>query len=580
MPVYLLVGELRMAGLLDIHPERRHETAVLLTAPFGWEEAVSYRSRRIWARELAGTGHPVLRFDLPGTGDSPGGPMTPDLLDRWIEATAGAGSWLREEVGAARLAVVGLGLGGFLAAAALARGAPVDDLVLWGVPERGRSLVREMRAFARLQAGRRSVPHPEPQDRLELGGYVMAARTLDALGALDLGALALDTVPGRRALLLDRDGRAGDASLADWLGEAGWSVSSRPGPGWSAMTAEEPQHSAPPTAVMAEVEGWLAGDPSPVPGRARRPSATSQVLDLEPGGVAIRESPLVFSVSHGIAFGVLAEPREERSPGPMALLLNAGAIRHTGPNRMWVEAARRWAAGGVPTLRLDLPGLGEADGGPSSYRDVARFYDGELADQVVAVLDVLEAHGAPGPFTAAGLCSGAYWSFHLALRDPRVDAIVLVNPRVLFWKEGLEQDRAGRRVAQAMSSRDAWRRLARGNVPRERWGEVFRMAGEAAARRLRGGGPAAAPPTPDLPGSFDTLGKRGVRSLLVFADDEPLADELRREGRWPELADRPGLRVERIGVGDHTLRPLWAQRRLHALLDEAVLGANRTVGRI
>jgi alpha/beta superfamily hydrolase len=29
---------------------------------------------------------------------------------------------------------------------------------------------------------------------------------------------------------------------------------------------------------------------------------------------------------------------------------------------MWVEASRRWAALGVATLRIDLEGIGDADG--------------------------------------------------------------------------------------------------------------------------------------------------------------------------------------------------------------------------
>ena len=40
-------------------------------------------------------------------------------------------------------------------------------------------------------------------------------------------------------------------------------------------------------------------------------------------------------------------------------------------------------------------------------------------------------------FMLGGLCSGAYWSFHAALLDERVPAVLLLNPRALVWDAGL-----------------------------------------------------------------------------------------------------------------------------------------------
>src|SRR4051812_48548873 len=57
---------------------------VLLLGPFGNADACSYRPRRDWAQRLAAAGDPTLRLDLPGTGDSAGGPRDPRLVARWI----------------------------------------------------------------------------------------------------------------------------------------------------------------------------------------------------------------------------------------------------------------------------------------------------------------------------------------------------------------------------------------------------------------------------------------------------------------------------------------------------------------
>ena len=72
---------------------------------------------------------------------------------------------------------------------------------------------------------------------------------------------------------------------------------------------------------------------------------------------------------------------------------------------MWVEAARRWAAQGVPTLRLDIEGIGDADGGTTPYVDSAQLYVAELVPQVLAALDALKDRGIGDRFVVAGLCS-------------------------------------------------------------------------------------------------------------------------------------------------------------------------------
>src|SRR5689334_5733310 len=59
------------------------ETAVLLCPPFGWDDVASYRTRLIWSERRAAYGHPTLRIDLPGAGDSAGSPRDPDRMGAW-----------------------------------------------------------------------------------------------------------------------------------------------------------------------------------------------------------------------------------------------------------------------------------------------------------------------------------------------------------------------------------------------------------------------------------------------------------------------------------------------------------------
>ena len=58
--------------------------------------------------------------------------------------------------------------------------------------------------------------------------------------------------------------------------------------------------------------------------------------------------------------GIVTRPAAGPPPHPLLILLNAGAVRRIGPNRLYVALARRVAAGGALVLRVDLSGLATA----------------------------------------------------------------------------------------------------------------------------------------------------------------------------------------------------------------------------
>jgi alpha-beta hydrolase superfamily lysophospholipase len=572
--------------------EGQPEVGVLICPPFGWDDVCSYRSRREWAIHLAGCGRPALRFDLPGAGNSAGGPRDPGRLGAWVEATACAAEWLRAETKGARVAAVGIGLGGLVAALALSDGAPIDDLVLWATPARGRGLVRELRAFSSLEAkgmsarvarrGSMQLARPE-QDAdsgaLEAGGFLMSAETLAALAGVDLRRLPIPRAGGRRALLVQRDGLAADRSLREHLEEAGVDVAEASPPGYAAMMAL-PHEAVAPTAVFAAVDEWLErGAGRDANGQADRPdhaeaslhpSRDESAAPMEIGGAALRERPLLLGADQERLFTLLAEPAGEGAGDLCMVLFNAGAIYNIGPNRMWVEAARRWAAAGVSVARVDLAALGDSDGDRGTSTDLAALYASARLDEVASVLDALQAQGAGSRFILGGLCSGAYWSFHAAVRDPRVAGVVLLNPRALYWTPDLDRMRE---LRAGLHGTKIWRRVARGEASPRRVLALLRWLPKLpllAVRRIVGGRRGAQHGGGELERALDTLRERGKLVQLAFSAEEPLQEELEREGLLGRIGRWPNVALASLPGSDHTLHTVEAQRAAHEVIDRAV----------
>jgi hypothetical protein len=477
-----------------------------------------------------------------------------------------------------------MGLGGLVAVQAVAGGTAIDDLVLWGVPARGRGFVRELRAFAALEASGHAAqgapPDPGlPDGALAAAGYAISAATRAALEAIDLRELPRLGDRPPRVLVLDRDGVPADPALPDALEAAGAAVTVATGHGYGVLAGGDMQRVEVPATAFADVSAWLRGDHGTDPARPARGAAPADAPTIEiatPAG-RVRETALRIKSPpgrRGDLAAVLAEPAD-RQAELCLVLLNPGPQRRIGPNRMWVELSRRWAAQGIAALRMDSAGIGDSDGVPAGWEQESLLYEPERLDDVRAGLDALVARGLPPRFVLIGLCSGANWAFHTAIADPRAISAILLNPRALFWQPGM---RGGRdeHNARALADRTTWRRVLRGEVPLRRAAaallSVARYVLRAPLRRGRRR-------TPDrLGAALERLGAAGTRLLVVFSDREPLRMRMEADGELDRLAAATGVRVELVpsAAEMHTLPQLWLQRRVHELVDDelrALLGA-------
>jgi dienelactone hydrolase len=580
VPLYLQDGGDATFGVLHTPtPETQRRTAVLIVPPFGWEDVCSYRSLRDWAQRLSTTGHTTLRIDLPSTGDSEGIASDPARLAAWSAAVTSAANHLRSLIGGERVAAIGIGSGGLIICKALSEGAAIEEVVLWATPTRGRTFLRELRVFARLEDSEFDPPSDVqtkllPEGYTGAGGFVLSADTTQALDELDVSTLELPVGRLERALLLERDGISVDAELRKSFEQAGATVTVADGPGYGAMMAK-PHLAEPPLETFALVQSWLEQSPSsaaashsstPTPSKTQQEDSPP-AIELVVKDTRIRETPLTVEQPFGELFGILAEPLDMSTAGLCVVMLNAGAIRRVGPNRMWVEAARRWAARGVPTLRLDLEGIGDADGDPNHFKDLAELYVPERISQVLSALDMLEDRGMGSRYVLVGLCSGAHWAFHAALQDKRVLAALMLNPRTLFWSPTQQIARDFRR---GLLRRSSWRRALRGEVPLASMLALAIRAPFVLPRRALSRWYARRNGQDDLNRALDQLLDTNKYIHFFFSDNEPLYEEFKLEDRLGKLGRWPNVSHGSIPNRDHTLRPFEAQRAAHQALDLAL----------
>ena len=567
---------------------------VVLCAPFGYEAVCIHRFQRTLARTLALAGLPVLRFAWHGTGDSDGFDHDPARVPTWLDDVALAVDEARRGSGRHEVVLIGTRLGATLAAEGAARAGGVDTLVLLAPYAAGRAFVREARAFRTLAEKDLGGAPPGARTRAEgdeeAAGFLIGAETLVALAGLDLGALR--QAPARRAIIIPRDDLPGpDEKLRQQLTALGVATEVRAVPGYAALM-QDPHKSVTPAEIVSAIATLLDVDvnaaesaaPAPPLVAPDAPRAHARVRSGQ-RDFRVEEQPLALG-SDGRIFAIATRPSATTTTArpvhePVIVWLNAGAIDHNGPNRLYTRFSRAWAAHGITSVRVDLPGLGDSPARAGSRDN--RLYTSDTVPDVRRILTSLETELGVRHFVLAGLCAGAYAAWHAGRSDTRVVGEILINPQTFHFAEGDPLDigaRVNYREAQHYRERffrlEAWRKLLVGRVDlRHIAGVAGRRARDVAATRLKrvllrlGRGD---PRTLDLLAGFRETEARGMRTLLVFSATDPGLDYLTSHlgPGLRLLGERSHLRLDIVHGADHTFTPLWSQEVLHDLLDAYV----------
>jgi uncharacterized protein len=190
---------------------------VVLSSPFGHEYINSHRALRQLATLLAAAGFPVLRFDYYGCGDSLGEEGEASL-SHWMEDTLAAISELQKQTGFTRVSLIGLRLGGTIAAAVASRRRDLAGLVLWDPITDGQQFVEETLSLQKKRMRFRYKPRTS-QDvsttTTDFLGFALNRSLRESFLALDMSLMP--PLSQEKVLLIQSDPKEKDCCLPKQL---------------------------------------------------------------------------------------------------------------------------------------------------------------------------------------------------------------------------------------------------------------------------------------------------------------------------------------------------------------------------
>lgn len=331
-------------------PDAGHARAgVVICPPLGREYLRSQYALRLLAEGLASRGLCAFRFDYDGTGDSSGDERDPGRVAAWIESVTSALALVRRSAVPA-VAAVGMRLGATFAAMAARQQGDLDALVLWDPVFSGRAYLAEQRAMSALSFG---VPSTQEDGSVEAPGTLFDAATVRDLQALTFPCPSEPLA--RQMLVLTRsDPSPSQLFSRPDLVNARWEDA----PGQAALLDVASPWQVLPHQTIQKIADWLSQASSAAPRPVQIPDrAGAAIVSGNGSHPAVVETPM-FVGPVGL-FGILSEV-SERVTGPTVLFVSVANQHRIGPNRLWVDLARRWAGAGVRSFRFDLSGVGDS----------------------------------------------------------------------------------------------------------------------------------------------------------------------------------------------------------------------------
>jgi pimeloyl-ACP methyl ester carboxylesterase len=479
----------------------------------------------------------------------------------------------------------GLRLGATLAVVAAEELGGVDTLVLVAPVISGKSYVRELGVQHQTWLSRQSrlelVQDVAEGSAVGAYGFRLYPDTLDQLVTVDLEQRA--ACPAQYVLLHDACDGVRISRLAERYRADGAQVEVGIFPEYNRFLLD-PRFSVPPRQAFQRVLDWLgaAGRMDAFPAVDVVSTSAQARIDFADGC----ETVAVFG--DGRHVGVFCQPRRALDGAPAVLFVNTGGVHRVGDGRLAVLMARRLAAQGVASLRMDLGGIGDGERRDNALT-LDAIYERHAIDDAKAGVDWL-ASATHTQVVMFGVCTGAWVSMHTALTHAAVVGCMLVNLPFFTW--GGAQTRPD--APHVASSRVYWQSL---RDPRK-WARLLagRANGAAIAAELarrfyaRLAARASAPvewlaglktSTGAIRGLAAGLERKGVQTSLVYGSLDvgldALAVHFGRNGR--KLTRLTGITADIVQKIDHALFSQAAREavmvQFERFLRERIIDAKR-----
>lgn len=178
-PFYFPNAGYSLFGILHEPAGATHLPAFVFCHPFGEEKLWAHRVFVSFARQLAAGGHPVLRFDYMGSGDSDGS-FSQSSMTTVLSDVRCAIDEARRRTKVERVNLLGLRLGASIASLVAEATTGIDRLVLWAPIVDGSRYIQEL---LRINLTTQMAVHREiRQDREALVVAMQQGRTVNVDG--------------------------------------------------------------------------------------------------------------------------------------------------------------------------------------------------------------------------------------------------------------------------------------------------------------------------------------------------------------------------------------------------------------